>query len=63
MALSPEARKAAAAYQREYRTKNREKMKQKQREYYAANKEKFQEYRETYWNRKIEAEQQGGKEA
>lgn len=52
-----EARKARAAYAREYREKNRERLNDYRRRWNMKNPDKVKRYQETYWKKKA---QEGG---
>ncbi|APM37303.1 hypothetical protein [Clostridium kluyveri] len=52
MHLSDEARKAKAAYQREYRRQHKEQFNAYNRRWRAKNKDKVLRYNEAYWERK-----------
>lgn len=60
MLLTEEAKKQRDAYMREYRKKNKDKIREYQRNYYKSNKEKYKEYNENYWNRKAHTAKQDG---
>lgn len=47
-----EAKKARRDYAREYRKRNRDKMRAYNRAYYAANRERIREQQADYWKRK-----------
>ena len=51
--ITDEAKKKRAEYQREYRNRNRERIRIKNREWHQANPEKNKSYIEKYWNKKV----------
>lgn len=56
--MSTEARQAQAAYAKEYRRKNRERLNAYRRKWSKDNPDKVKQYQETYWKKKAQ-EQEG----
>lgn len=53
MDLSIKAREVKNEYAREYRKKNRDRLKEYYKEYRAGHKEEVKEYNRRYWERKV----------
>lgn len=54
MALSNSGRQAKAAYMRDYRDKNRDRLNEQRRKWYRENAEKVKEKQDKYWERVAE---------